>query len=582
MKKANEKSKQQGDDEEANEENVDESPDENKQWESNDEFNQAQATAETEDADDGFVMKIVGERCRNSRAEVTAAALAAGKKQDENVQIIQFLLDTTESTALDESGVSNFSHGIPGAHAVDGTLLLNREDTTPGAHAMPGTMGREGNLVEETHTTSDFEDSAAILTEDGTPEQVGLERPIDGAVLVATTEGATEEAPHLEDGGSDVEVLEGRILEEQKQHVNRRVLVTTMAVLLCGGLVAVLALVLPPKKPNEGPVKITTTSDLTSTVNPPFREHLPLDVVNTIFEVGSSYHLANAWMIQDPYLDTYSTVRQMTRFYMVSLYYILNGHAWIRNDHWLSYEVSNCDWFLQNSSTSIHGWNIGDEAEPTCDEDGNLRVMNLTSNNLQGTMPETTQDISPFLKIFDLSDNDIHGQPLSFTGGSMDLEVVNLSNNNFEGQLRGGALTPYNMRIVKLDGNRLLGYSPIVYRYFPKLEVLNLAGNLFNQYLTEEHIHNRNLTYLLLADNYFKGSLPSVLGVLTGLVEIDVSGNSMVTGTVPSELGLLSHLSLLDLSGTSINGTIPESMCERVNEQALIILANCSLVRCCK
>ena len=553
---------------------------------------QLQKTNESEDHGDTFIMKVLEKRSQHARAEINAAVATATnalveEKQD-GVLSVPSRGGETESTVLDDSRVFNSPHRwVPGAPAV-GIPTDPLQRGVPGAHAIPGPMAREDAPEAILNEDSSDYENIHVPEETGSPEQLDLELPIDGAVLMdAAEESATGGARDLEDGGNETEVLEGMIMKEQTNRVNWRVLAVVSTGLLVSGIVVLLALLLPSKTLDAGDhtgIKKEVATDPGTVANSPFREDLPHDILNTLFDVGSAYHLANAWMIQDPHLATYSPERQMQRFLMVYLYYTLNGHSWIQSNHWLSYEVSNCEWFNRESSLGIHGWHLGDEVVPTCDEKGNLQVLNLTSNNLDGVMPETTQHVSTYLKIFDFSDNQVQGQPPSFTANAMALEVVNISNNKYKGQLRGGALTPFNIRIIKLDGNQLLGYNPLVYRFLPRLEVLDLTGNLFDQYLTTEHIHNPNLTSLVLANNHpgFKGTIPSELSVLKDLTEIDLSGNTRIVGSIPTELALLSHLSHLDISGTSINGTIPESICARVKEGELKILADCNLVQCCE
>ena len=553
-----------------------------------DAYPQVQEANESEDHGEAFVMKVVEKRSRQARAAVNAAAVAAVEEKQGGVLSVQSRVEETESTILDESrDFGSPHHGVHGAPAV-GIPTDPLQRGVPGAHAVPGPMAREESFENSRNEDSSGYENDNVLEEVGAPEQLDLDLPIDGAVLVdATEESATDASQDLEEGCSEVEVLEGMIMKEQTNRVNWGVLAAASDVLLVSGAVVLLALILPSKTfDSDNPTGFGKglTTDPASVVNSPFRDDLPQDILNTLFDVGSNYHLANAWMIQDPHLDTYSPERQMQRFLMVSLYYTMNGHNWMRSDHWLSYEVSNCEWFNRGSSLGIHGWHVGDEMVPTCDENGNLQVLNLTSNNLDGVMPETTQDVSAYLKIFDFSNNQVQGQPPSFTANAMALEVVNISNNKYKGQLRGGALKPFNIRFIKLDGNQLMGYNPIVYRFLPKLEVLDLTGNLFDQYLTTEHIHNPNLTSLVLANNQpgFKGTIPTELAVLTDLTEIDLSGNTRIVGNVPTELALLPHLANLDISGTFINGTIPESLCARVKEGELNILADCNLVQCCE
>ena len=288
-------------------------------------------------------------------------------------------------------------------------------------------------------------------------------------------------------------------------------------------------------------------------------------------------------MVQDPLLNQYSKPRKFQRFMLALIYFDLGGENWIHNDKWLSYDVSECLWFNQKSSLQIGGWHKELEAEPLCDENSNLLVLNLTSNNLNGTFPNLAHGINGATKILDVSNNGIEGRMPSVTSVYQNLEVFSLANNKFEGLLTGGGgLPPFNARVVKLDGNQLLGFVPSICHLMPHLEELDLRGNLFDGIVTHEFHYCKNLTRLILTDNLFGGSLPSELGLLTNLKELDVTGNAMMTGTIPPEYGVLPNLQELGVDRTNIVGHVPEALCQKVELLSLNINANCSSMDCCK
>ena len=76
--------------------------------------------------------------------------------------------------------------------------------------------------------------------------------------------------------------------------------------------------------------------------------------------------------------------------------------------------------------------------------------------------------------------------------------------------------------------------------------------------------------------------MPSEIGLLTDLKEIDVSGNPNMGGMIPTELGLLPNLTLVDLRGSGYQGDLPEEWCQTEEGQfAVEVLANCSMINCC-
>ena len=64
-----------------------------------------------------------------------------------------------------------------------------------------------------------------------------------------------------------------------------------------------------------------------------------------------------------------------------------------------------------------------------------------------------------------------------------------------------------------------------------------------------------------LAGNDLSGALPSNLGDLRRLTELDISNNEL-TGAIPSSLGNISNLRALRLDGNRLTGSIPSALCK--------------------
>merc|ERR1712194_250849 len=102
-------------------------------------------------------------------------------------------------------------------------------------------------------------------------------------------------------------------------------------------------------------------------------------------------------MLGDPYLRNYSEERQIQRFMMAGVWFSLNAeNTWNNTDDWLSYDVPECEWYTAHPNQAI------------CDENGVLRVFNMTNNGLKGIIPSETLTLM-YAKIFDVSHNQISG-----------------------------------------------------------------------------------------------------------------------------------------------------------------------------
>lgn len=57
------------------------------------------------------------------------------------------------------------------------------------------------------------------------------------------------------------------------------------------------------------------------------------------------------------------------------------------------------------------------------------------------------------------------------------------------------------------------------------------------------------------------GTLPSELGLMTNLVNLQMYSNTGLTGTIPSTLGQLTGLTVLNFQDCGLQGSIPTSVC---------------------
>mmetsp|Transcript_2917 Transcript_2917/g.6491 ORF Transcript_2917/g.6491 Transcript_2917/m.6491 type:complete len:142 (+) Transcript_2917:122-547(+) len=70
----------------------------------------------------------------------------------------------------------------------------------------------------------------------------------------------------------------------------------------------------------------------------------------------------------------------------------------------------------------------------------------------------------------------------------------------------------------------------------------------------------RNLNNLFLTGIGFEGTIPTEVGLLTNLVNLNLRENSPLGGTIPSELGDLSRLEFLNLSTNKLSGSMPSEL----------------------
>ncbi|CAB9520466.1 Leucine Rich Repeat [Seminavis robusta] len=445
----------------------------------------------------------------------------------------------------------------------------------PGAYSVVG-IGATAETMDESQNYNNIETGNPCISNE-------TEAVIDGAVVVDDEEINQD---RLENGtlhAPDDEVIEGRVMPSNHRTKSRLPLLC-LAFVAIAGLGVFLAVYLPFTAKGDASKATFPTSEsindhASMVIHPPFQDDLSLQTLKAFQNTTTPEYKANVWMWNDPNLNSYTPERQLQRYDLAWWYYISNGDNWYRNDHWLSYDVNECDWFTQaHNETILHYDNY-----PVCDENNTLLILNLNSNNLQGTLPVVNRFLSR-MKTFDIGDNNnMHGAvPTGPAGNNEVLEVFIVSNNNFEGQIiSGNGFKPFGLRVIKIDSNTLHGYHAPLYHVLTKLEVINIGGNLFRGAQTEAIGNCKPLREYVVSGNVFSGAIPTRLGELAALNTIDVHDNADLTGQIPSELGELSSLSFLDVTGTNISGPVPEKLCDRAQQGLMEIRANCSLVDCC-
>lgn len=411
-------------------------------------------------------------------------------------------------------------------------------------------------------------------------QRVAEPPPIHGAVVVAP-EGEEKmdiSIDNQREQGGGGEVLDAKVLTPAPPSQNgvsesQTAWLVIFAFFVLGlGLLVLLGLLLP-----------SSGSDSTGTNSephkyPPFRIGLPAATVKAIQEdEDHPFSKANAWMWSDPQLRSYSIDRQWQRFHLVAFYYFAGGDQWHRKDDWLSYDTQECDWFSQHYNDSI----VQYDSYAPCDGESHLIKLSLNSNNLQGPSPDF-RNLFPFLQTLDVGNNLMHGPPPDAFVST--LEVYVIANNRFEGQFLGNnRFDSTNLRVVQMQNNQLYGhnYGPN-FALLSNLERMDLSNNHFDEILTSNLGQCKKLTHLLGGGNRFRGTIPTEVGLITNLRQMDFSHNTKVHGPIPSELGMLTALELCNASGTAIRGPVPDAWCERIRKGQLVFEANCTLVDCCQ
>ncbi|XP_027357255.1 receptor-like protein EIX2 [Abrus precatorius] len=193
----------------------------------------------------------------------------------------------------------------------------------------------------------------------------------------------------------------------------------------------------------------------------------------------------------------------------------------------------------------------------------NLQYLDLSNNSFIGPIPYS------FNQLINLQSVDISSNKLDrmisvgkeWSSIMPRLEFLNLSNNQINGSLPGnmGHIMP-NLHTLILKSNQISGSIPVslcqVMIGYLELSNNNLSGEIPN-------CGNHNLFHLNLANNQINGTLPKNIDHIMPQITNLLLGNNLISDSIPTSLCQMKLVNL-DLSKNNLSGEIPN--CWKDNE----------------
>ncbi|XP_056176525.1 receptor-like protein 6 [Syzygium oleosum] len=190
-----------------------------------------------------------------------------------------------------------------------------------------------------------------------------------------------------------------------------------------------------------------------------------------------------------------------------------------------------------------------------------LKVLILRSNRFHGAIGEPeARDRFPNLRIVDLSMNNFSSRlPSEYFDIWSAMKVHDADGANYYENFG----SPYNQadqNVIEYDYSMTIMNKGIVTEYKRILEYLNVIDLSSNNFIGEIPNSVGSLTELQLlnlSNNALTGSIPLSLANLTKLESLDLSSNKL-SGMIPPELTQLIFLAFFNVSDNHLSGPIPQ------------------------
>ncbi|RXI03307.1 hypothetical protein DVH24_003959 [Malus domestica] len=211
-----------------------------------------------------------------------------------------------------------------------------------------------------------------------------------------------------------------------------------------------------------------------------------------------------------------------------------------------------------------------------------LRVLVLHVNSFRGSIPKSLGNLTYLTEIY-LAENNLTGSLPANIGLTVpNLEYLNVAHNNLVSGPLPNLSNASKLRKLGMDANSFTGFLPSTLCSLKNLEFLGLSSNNLTidastpqAASTFSCLFNlRSLIYLSLGGNPLNTTIPASSGNFsTSLRYVDIS-NSNIRGNIPVDIGNLSSLITLSLGNNQLSGAIPTSIQWLQNLQGLYLNDN--------
>ncbi|KAK9951421.1 hypothetical protein M0R45_006863 [Rubus argutus] len=188
--------------------------------------------------------------------------------------------------------------------------------------------------------------------------------------------------------------------------------------------------------------------------------------------------------------------------------------------------------------------------------------LDLSNNQLNGSIPATLGNVVVSEEISDLSNNQLTGLiPENFVNLTF-IRYLNLANNEISGTLPETLGNLTSLKYFLVESNNITGTLPISFAKLTDMTAFSVAGNLLSGPLPDFIANWTSINQLEISDVEDSDfQFPTSTNLNASLNTLDLSFNKL-TGDIPDSLKKV-NLSYMSFSNNMLTGTIPDWILNR-------------------
>ena len=243
---------------------------------------------------------------------------------------------------------------------------------------------------------------------------------------------------------------------------------------------------------------------------------------------------------------------------LMDIYTQTNGPAWFYKSGWIQ----------SSTAVDVSGW-----TGVTVDKiTGHIISLDLSHNNLNGTLPESISNLA-YLKTLNLDNNNLKEQIPESIIQMTGLNNLILSNNNLTGGIPEDIGDMVNLMNLNISNNPQLGGEiPLSIGDLTQLQTLLLTYSGLGGSIPSELRNLHSLFHLYLTGNNLSGGIFPQINEMSSLRILQLGDNGL-TGPIPPTLFQIPYLEDLSLYGNSFTGGLPATVPSSLNLKFFVAYA---------